>query len=135
MTENIESLISSKAKDLYTDSQAISIGQILNIYKDDELKLFPNFQRYFRWDDYQKSRLVESVLINIPIPTIFFSQDQQANLEVVDGLQRICTLLQFMGELKGISPFKLSGLKVLAELNGKAWKDFPDSLKKDFKRK
>ncbi len=87
-----------------TDAYAMSIGEVVNLYRDKELIIRPAFQRLFRWSTYQKSRLVESVLLGIPIPSIFVSQREDGVWEVVDGLQRLSTILEFIGELRDLGP-------------------------------
>ena len=64
------------------------------------LILRPEFQRVFRWSDAQKSRLIESVLLGIPLPSIFASQKNDGRWEVIDGLQRLSTLFETAGELR-----------------------------------
>ena len=54
----------------------------------------------FRWEIGQKSKLIESILLGIPIPSIFVFERQDAKWELIDGLQRISTILEFMGQLK-----------------------------------
>ena len=71
-----------------------------NMYTEGELIVSPDYQRLFRWDLRQKSQLIESILIGIPLPSIFVAQDNQGRWEIVDGLQRISTLLEFQGVLK-----------------------------------
>ncbi len=97
---NLQDEIDTAAANIHTDAYAMSIGEIVNLYKDDELVIRPAFQRLFRWSPYQKSRLIESILLGIPIPSIFVSQRDDGVWEVVDGLQRLSTILEFMGELK-----------------------------------
>ncbi len=60
----------------------------------------PDFQRLFRWNVYQRTRLIESILIGIPIPPIFVAENKDGVWEVVDGLQRLSTILSFIGLLK-----------------------------------
>ncbi len=69
------------------------------MYRDGELIINPVFQRLFRWDTSQKSRLIESILIGIPLPSIFVYETDSGKWELIDGLQRISTLLEFMGLL------------------------------------
>src|SRR5580704_3813127 len=82
-----------------TDSYQMSVGEITNLYRDGELIINPIFQRLFRWNDSQKSKLIESILIGIPLPSIFVYETTDGKWELVDGLQRISTLLEFMGLL------------------------------------
>jgi len=106
----------------------MSIGEVANLYRDDELVIRPAFQRLFRWSTYQKSRLIESILLGIPIPSIFVSQRDDGVWEVVDGLQRLSTILEFMGELKNesqglMAPSTLVGTNYLPDLEGRTYED------------
>lgn len=107
------------------DGYPMSIGELTNMYRDEELVIRPPFQRLFRWDDEQKSRLVESILIGIPLPSVFVAQDDEGRWELIDGLQRVSTLLQLQGELdaKEFPPLELSGTKYLPALEGLTWEN------------
>lgn len=74
----------------------------------------PAFQRRYVWDDTIASRLVESILLNVPIPPCYFSQNADFELDVIDGQQRIYSIYRYMN-----NQFALSGLEVLKELNGR----------------
>lgn len=92
--------ISKKRKDMVVDSYPMSIGEVMNLYKDGELDVHPEFQRFFRWDEEQKTKLIESILLGIPIPPIFVSQKLDGTWDVIDGQQRLSTILQFLHVLK-----------------------------------
>ena len=105
----------------------MSLGELLSLYRDNELNLHPEFQRFFRWSDQQKSRLIESLLLGIPIPPIFVSQDEKGKWDVIDGLQRLSTIFQLTGELldengKPVEPLLLKSTKYLPQLQDKCWK-------------
>ncbi len=133
-------------KEIATDSYAMSIGELINLYVDKEMDIHPKFQRLFRWTTYQKTRFIESIMLNIPIPPIFVSQNEDGIWDVVDGVQRLSTIFQFVGKLVGedselVEPLVLSGTKALPELEGISWlsnddpsKTLPQDLKLDFKR-
>nr|WP_230944622.1 DUF262 domain-containing protein [Burkholderia stagnalis] len=76
----------------------MSIGEILNLYKDKELDIHPEFQRVFRWGIQQKSRLIESLLLGIPLPSLYVSTNDLGVWEVIDGVQRLSTIFEFMGD-------------------------------------
>ncbi len=78
----------------------MSIGEVANLYREREIVIRPEFQRLFRWQTDQKSRLIESIMLGIPIPSIFVMQRDDNVWEVIDGLQRLSTILEFMGELR-----------------------------------
>ncbi len=92
--------IEDRRRAINTDAYAMSIGELINLYRDDELDIHPEFQRFFRWSDEQKSRLIESLLLGIPIPSIFIQQRQDGVWDVIDGLQRLSTIFQLVGILK-----------------------------------
>ena len=142
LSERIKNL----KKEIATDSYSMSIGELINLYVDQEMDIHPKFQRLFRWTAYQKTRFIESVMLNIPIPPIFVSQNEDGIWDVVDGVQRLSTIFQFVGKLTGekdelVEPLVLKGTKALPELEGISWdavndssKSLPQDLKLDFKR-
>ncbi len=85
--------------EIRTDGYPISIGEWMSIYEKKEIDVHPEFQRFFRWSSRQKSRLIESILLGIPIPQIFVAQRPDGVWDVVDGLQRLSTIFQFTGIL------------------------------------
>jgi hypothetical protein len=85
---------------LSTDRLDMSFGEIMSMYERQEIIIDPEFQRLFRWSDYQKTRFLESLLLGIPIPPIFVAEDQNGRWELVDGLQRLSTVFSFFGILK-----------------------------------
>lgn len=100
--EKILSDIENSRNTLQTDKLDMSFGEIMNMYERDEIIINPDFQRLYRWTDYQKTRFIESVIIGIPIPPIFVAEDSQGRWEVVDGLQRLSTIFSFFGVLKNM---------------------------------
>jgi uncharacterized protein with ParB-like and HNH nuclease domain len=121
-------------KEIKTDSYSMSIGEIINLYKDGELELTPAYQRLFRWDDEQKSKFIESILLGIPLPPIFVAQKEGGKWSIVDGLQRISTILQLTGELENKASLVLTTTKKLPSLEGFTWELLPDDIKRLLKR-
>ena len=101
---------------------------------DGDIDLSPDFQRGFVWTDItRKSRLIESLLLRIPIPVFYFSQDEQGVFQVVDGVQRLTVINSFMND-----KFKLKNLEYLKECNNKWYKkndDKNDNLDSMFRRR
>ncbi|BCG98789.1 hypothetical protein MesoLj131b_07890 [Mesorhizobium sp. 131-2-5] len=130
--------IESRRRAIKTDSYAMSIGEIMNLYSSNELNINPNFQRMFRWKPEQKTRFIESILLGIPIPSIFVSQREDGVWDLIDGLQRLSTIFEFAGMLIGVdkekvAPSRLTKAKYLPSLENKIWQnldkdDDPDSL-------
>ena len=119
--------ISTARKRVVTDGYEMSWGEVINLYRDNELVIDPVFQRLFRWEDNRKTRFVESLILGIPIPPIFVSQSEGGVWELVDGLQRVSTVLQLTGDLRGeraeeLGELVLNGTKFLPNLDGKRWR-------------
>lgn len=89
---DLQQEIDARRAEIRTDEYAMSIGEWISLYENKELDIHPEFQRFFRWSIWQKSRLIESILLGIPIPTIFVSQRKDGVWDVVDGLQRLSTI-------------------------------------------
>ena len=118
--------INAKRKEIRTDGYQMSIGEWISLYESDEIDIHPEFQRFFRWSESQKTSLIESILLGIPIPPIFVSQRPDGVWDVVDGLQRLSTIYQLMGILKDekgkkLKPLTLESTKYLPSLGGKQW--------------
>lgn len=131
---SLEQEIKKARKEIVSDGYEMSLGEVMNLYKDDELKINPEFQRLFRWDATRKTRFIESILLSIPIPPIFVFQDEDGNWELIDGLQRLSTVLEFAGELKGpdgkkVEASTLEGTKFLPSLADKRWQVWKDGDK------
>jgi hypothetical protein len=120
---SLEEQINSARQSISSDGYPMSIGELTNLYKEGELIIRPEFQRFFRWNEDQKSRLIESLLLGIPLPSIFVAQQQGGKWELVDGLQRVSTILQLQGVLKDSPPLQLLPTKYLPALDGKVWED------------
>ena len=118
--------INARRAEIRSDGYPMSIGELLNLYRDGELDIHPEFQRFYRWNDEQKSRLIESILLGIPIPSIFVSQREDGVWDVIDGLQRLSTIFELIGQLKDSSgttlePLTLRKTKYLPSLEGRMW--------------
>jgi hypothetical protein len=123
---NLDDQIAEHSATVQTQSYSMSLSEIVAMYRDGELGLHPEFQRFFRWTPEQKSRLIESLLLGIPIPPIFVSERRDAKWDVIDGLQRLSTVLELMGELRdpeGVlkPPLQLTRTHYLPDLEGRYW--------------
>lgn len=88
----------------------------------------PNFQRRYVWPNKLASRLIESILLNVPIPPCYLSQNEDFELDVIDGQQRLFSIYRFM---ENQTP--LSGLEVLTELNGLRFHEIPPKMQRQLK--
>lgn len=129
---SLEDEVNESKKQIISDGYDMSVGEIMNLYRDNELIISPDYQRLFRWELSQKTRFIESLLLGIPIPPIFVHQDEDGVWELIDGLQRVSTILEFSGLLrdsvdKSLLPSStLSGTQFLPSLSNKKWND-PDN--------
>ncbi|WYP26531.1 DUF262 domain-containing protein [Alkalihalobacillus sp. FSL W8-0930] len=105
---SLEEEIQRNINEIKTFSYSMSLGELANIYNDDEIDIAPSYQRYFRWSIKQKSDLIESILLGIPIPPVFVAQENDGKWNVIDGLQRVSTILEFMGELRVPADFEFA---------------------------
>ncbi len=118
--------IATAQKLVRTDAYQMSIGEIVSMYEGDEIVIDPEFQRLFRWNIGQKSKLIESLLLGIPLPSIFVFEKEDGRWELIDGLQRTSTILEFMGLLRdpdgGLKPPSvLESTKYLPSLHNAVW--------------
>ncbi len=91
-------------------SDKIAVSILSKMIDNKSIDLNPDFQRNLVWNSFQKSRLIESILLRIPLPMFYFAEDSEGNLSVVDGLQRISTIKEFMD-----NKFPLKDLQYLNE--------------------
>jgi len=97
--------------------------------KRGRLVLQPDFQRQYVWDRKKASRLVESVLLRVPLPIVYLSEQPDSKEYVIDGQQRLTSLFSFIdGRFPNGEPFKLIGLTAYKELNKKAFTDLTEDL-------
>ncbi|WP_368246511.1 DUF262 domain-containing protein [Clostridium paraputrificum] len=138
--EKLEKSIDSGRNNLKTDRLDMSYGEIINMYKNKELIISPQFQRLFRWDNYQRTRFIESILLGIPTPPIFVAEDNKGNWELVDGLQRISTVVSFFGFLRddnnsnSNNNWAMDEGALIKELEGYSSRNLPPLFIKNIKR-
>lgn len=110
---------------LKMEEKHISLFQALRKIEKNQINLRPEFQRAFVWDRVKQSRLIESVLIRIPLPAFYLDATDQVNWSVVDGLQRLTTLYKYCRA----KSFPLEGLQFLHELEGLSFEQLPSKYK------
>lgn len=112
-------------------TKSYSVGQIVQDLEDKTIDLDTEFQRLpGLWNNEKKSQFIESLLLNLPIPTFYFNEKEENSWEVIDGLQRISTINAFLVE----KTLKLSGLEFLKEYNGFKFEELPNPLQKRITR-
>ena len=132
---NLEEQIEQIVGEVRLDSLDLSFGEIMSLYQNKEFVISPDFQRYFRWSLEQRSRLIESIVLELPIPQIFVVENQDGTLELIDGLQRISSVVHFVQpDLLGLDTLHLDGCDLIPALNGSAFDDLPLALRLRIKR-
>lgn len=105
---------------VYTQPYDLSVQTLLEQWNS-EILILPEIQREYVWDNVRASRLVESLMLNIPIPILYFAETAAAKYEIIDGHQRIRSIVRYIK-----NEFPLSGLQVLTEYKGSRYHQLPD---------
>ncbi|PKN79805.1 MAG: hypothetical protein CVU47_10000 [Chloroflexi bacterium HGW-Chloroflexi-9] len=107
-----------------------TVGTLLGQLRTGRIELSPNFQRREAWDQRRKSKFIESLLLNLPIPQIVLAErrERRGSYLVIDGKQRLLAVWRFGAGASDsdddIEPLRLTGLDIRKDLNGKIWSDF-----------
>lgn len=140
---NLVDSIAAMLRQASTQSLDLSFNELLDMHAAGELNITPDYQRLFRWTEGQRSRLVESLLLEMPVPPIFVIEEENGTYQLIDGLQRISSYLHLRGKLSAphLDPavavgdmLTLSDCDIIPILNGMTFNDFPMSLQIRLKR-
>lgn len=115
---------------IITEQGAIKLSLVKNLFSSDNYQLHPEFQRRITWDDKKRSRLIESFIMNIPVPPVFIYETEFNKYQVMDGLQRLSTIIAFYSD-----DFQLTGLNDWPELNGRTYSTLPQKIKEGIDRR
>ena len=120
MKEAAEVQIKELQKEINFDTKDYPIEVLVDKFRADDFYI-PEYQRKFVWDVAKQVRFIESVLLGLPIPFMFFSDNEDGRCEIIDGAQRTQTLEAFLD-----NDLILSGLEKLTSLNGFSFSDLPE---------
>ena len=115
---------------IVTEQARYPVKSIPEMLKSGDYKLNPEYQRRNRWSNDRKSRLIESFIMNVPLPPIFLYEYEYSKYEVMDGLQRLSSINDFYN-----NDFSLEGLEYWGELNGKKYSELPSEIQKGIDRR
>lgn len=115
---------------IITEQARYPLNAIPRMIDSRDYELNPEFQRRHRWDNAKKSRLIESFIMNVPIPPIFLYEDTFSHYEVMDGLQRLTAIYDFYTD-----KFALDGLDEWPELNGRTYSELPEQVRRGIDRR
>lgn len=115
---------------IVTEQARYPVKSIKSMLDSEDYKLDPEYQRRKRWDTGKKSRLIESFIMNVPLPPIFLYEYDYSKFEVMDGLQRLTTIYDFYS-----GNFALESMGYWKELEGKTYHDLPEEIQKGIDRR
>src|SRR6185437_11268174 len=115
---------------IVTEQARYPLSTIVSIVDNPKYSLNPEFQRRHRWDVEKQSRLIESVIMNVPIPPIFLYEVDFSEYEVMDGLQRLTAISAFYKD-----QYRLQGLTEWSELNGRKYSELPEQIQRGIDRR
>ena len=129
LTEKAELQIKEFQKQIEYDTKDYTIEHLVDKFNKQDF-FIPRYQRKFVWRPKNKSMFIESVLLGLPIPFMFFAACDDGRLEIVDGAQRMQTLVEFVS-----NKLRLSNLEKLTYLNGFRFKDLTEAQQRKFNNK
>lgn len=115
-------------KRVFTEKKDFPLSLIREMFDEGDIIPQPDYQRDYVMDEKTASRLVESVLMNIPIPTVYLCEERDGTFSIIDGQQRMTSFVRYLK-----NEFSLKGLEELSELNGKKFADLEKSLQRTLK--
>ena len=115
---------------IVTEQARYPINTVVNIVEDPAYTISPEYQRRHRWGEVRKSRLIESLIMNVPVPPIFLYEFDYSKYEVMDGLQRLTAIHEFYR-----NKYELKGLVEWPELNGRTYEALPSKVREGIDRR
>jgi Protein of unknown function DUF262 len=139
---NLQEQLDTQRQRVDVDHFDITARELMRMADDGELQRAPVYQRKFRWEEEKESRLIESILLGLPVPSIFVATNPDGSWEVVDGLQRLSTLIHFtapsedaLASISKTEPLRLTGLDDLSRFNGLTYEQLPVPLQLAFNKR
>jgi hypothetical protein len=129
----------SQRRTVDTEKFDITVRELVRLAASGELNSAPSYQRKFRWSEERESTLIESIFLGLPVPPLYVATNEDGRWELVDGVQRVSTLLHYVADpvaalkkVKKTAALKISGLQKLKSFNGKGFADLPEPLQLHF---
>ena len=117
-------------KKIHIESKSLTISNIVDRLEHDEIILDPDYQRNGNlWEEKVQSRLIESLIISIPLPVFYFDCREDEKFEVVDGVQRLTAIKRFMAS-NADKPLRLQNLEYMSEFNGMTFSELPPNIQR-----
>lgn len=133
--QTLQKNLDEKRRRVDVDNFDISVGELVRMATKGELTISPEYQRKFRWDQKRESELIESVFLGLPIPGLYVAANPEGTWDLVDGVQRVSTLIHFSADHKFLSligkttPLILSDLDELKDFNALTYSQIPSTIR------
>lgn len=115
---------------IITEQGAVKLSIVNQVFDAENYQLRPKYQRRITWDSKKRSKLIESFIMNIPVPPVFIYETDFNRYQVMDGLQRITAIIDFYNDY-----YELEDLTQWPELNGKKYSQLPKKVKEGIDRR
>ncbi len=136
---SIQEQLDQNRRTVSFDNYDITVRQLFDMISENQIELQPEYQRHFIWDDVRQSQLIESIFLGIPVPNLFMATNLDSTWEVIDGLQRLTTVVNFLGDEQLIKKtnskgkkLKLNELEKVDSMNGFFFEELPKSVQLTF---
>ena len=142
-TINLSEQLSDQRRKVDFNTYDMSVKELISMVNEGEINIAPDYQRQFRWDEERQSKLVESIFLGIPVPSLFMATNSDNTWEVIDGVQRLSTIINFAADLDSkaresighVEALKLINLNKLSSFNNCTYNDLPSNVQLDFRLK
>ena len=133
MSKSLQEQLMEQKMKVDFNTYDLSIKELISMVNDKLINIAPDYQRQFRWDKERQSSLIESIFLGIPIPSLFMATNADGTWELIDGVQRVSTILCFAGseeerekiQMSNLNELTLDKLKKLTGFNGKTFENLP----------
>lgn len=102
MIEKLTSQLNEQKHKVDFDTYDFSVKELINMVSDKIINIAPEYQRQFRWDTERQSVLIESIFLGIPVPSLYMATNSDGTWEVIDGVQRLSSMIHFAGDDKAL---------------------------------
>ena len=138
MNMNIVTELNELKRKVDFNTYDISVKELISMVGEGIIDIAPEYQRQFRWKEDRQSALIESVFLGIPVPSLFMATNKDGSWELIDGVQRLSSIVHFAGSqeakerIQVEGELKLHALKKLTSFNLRTFKELPRSVQLDF---
>jgi len=135
---NLIAQLNEQKRKVDFNSYDISVKEIISMIGDNIIDIAPEYQRQFRWQGERQSALIESIFLGIPVPSLFMATNTDGSWELIDGVQRLSSIIHFAGSEEIRKKIQITGelnlimLKKLTMLNNNTFNSLPRSIQLDF---